>query len=167
MNKLTNFEKRKEKIKTENITLFKILSMKIGFSIIKRTPLRKRIALKKFLKQLAENEKQKINELNYIFCSDEELLVINKRFLSHDYYTDIITFNLSTSEYEPITGEVYISIDRIRDNATTYNTTIERELHRIIFHGLLHLCGYNDKKPSQKSVMTKRENYYLKRYFND
>lgn len=141
--------------------------MKIGFNIIKRTPLKKRIALKKFLKQLAENENQQFNELNYIFCSDEELLVINKRFLNHDYYTDIITFNLSASKYEPITGEIYISIDRILENAKTYNTTTERELHRIIFHGLLHLCGYNDKTPLQKSAMTKRENYYLKKYLND
>jgi len=141
--------------------------MKIGFSIIKRTPLGKRRALKKFLKQLADNEKQEFNELNYIFCSDEELLDINKRFLNHDYYTDIITFNLSTTKKEPITGEVYISIDRIKDNALTFKTTTERELHRIIFHGLLHLCGYNDKTPPQKSAMTKRENHYLKRYFND
>lgn len=141
--------------------------MKIGFTIIKRTPLGKRIALKNFLKQLADNEKQEFNELNYIFCSDKELLDINKRFLNHDYYTDIITFNLSASKYEPITGEVYISIDRIRENATTYNTTIERELHRVIFHGILHLCGYNDKTPPQKSEMTKRENHYIKIYFND
>ena len=141
--------------------------MKIGFSIIKRTPLKNKIALKNFLKQLADKEKKEFNELNFIFCSDEELLDINKRFLNHDYYTDIITFNLSTTKKEPITGEVYISIDRIKDNALTFKTTTERELHRIIFHGLLHLCGYNDKTPPQKSTMTKRENHYLKRYFND
>jgi rRNA maturation RNase YbeY len=141
--------------------------MKIGFSIIKRTPLKNKIALKNFLKQLADKEKKEFNELNFIFCSDEELLDINKRFLNHDYYTDIITFNLSTTKKEPITGEVYISIDRIKDNALTFKTTTERELHRIIFHGLLHLCGYNDKTPPQKSAMTKRENHYLKRYFND
>jgi rRNA maturation RNase YbeY len=141
--------------------------MKIGFSIIKRTPLKNKTALKNFLKQLADKEKKEFNELNFIFCSDEELLDINKRFLNHDYYTDIITFNLSTTKKEPITGEVYISIDRIKDNALTFKTTTERELHRIIFHGLLHLCGYNDKTPPQKSTMTKRENHYLKRYFND
>jgi rRNA maturation RNase YbeY len=141
--------------------------MKIGFNDAIRTPLKNRKALKSFLNLLAKSEKQDFGELNYIFCSDEELLEINKRFLKHNYYTDIITFNLSPINNNLIIGEIYISIDRIRENAKTYNTSVAMELHRVIFHGILHLCGYNDKTSDQKSKMTQKENQYLKKYFRN
>lgn len=141
--------------------------MKVAFNDTIRTPLKNRKALKDFLNLLAKSEKQDFSELNYIFCSDEELLEINKRFLNHNYYTDIITFNLSANNNDQIIGEIYISIDRVKENAKTYKTNVAMELHRVIFHGILHLCGYNDKTPDQKSKMTQKENHYLKKYFTN
>ena len=80
--------------------------------------------------------------------------------MNHNYFTDIITFDLSESKKE-ITGEIYISVDRVKDNARIYNTSIKKEVHRVIFHGILHLCGYGDKTKAQKQAMTNRENHYL------
>ena len=139
--------------------------MKVAFNDTIRTPLKNRKPLKDFLNLLAKSEKQDFSELNYIFCSDEELLEINKRFLNHNYYTDIITFNLSANNNDLIIGEIYISIDRVKENAKTYNTSVAMELHRVIFHGILHLCGYKDKTHDQKRKMTQKENHYLKKYF--
>lgn len=139
--------------------------MKIGFNETTKTPLKNRKSLKRFLNLLAKYENQEFSEINFIFCTDEELLEINKSFLNHNYYTDIITFNLSAKKNDPITGEIYISIDRIKENSKTYKTRLTMELHRVIFHGVLHLCGYNDKTPVQKSKMTQKENYYLQTYF--
>jgi probable rRNA maturation factor len=101
--------------------------------------------------------------LNYIFCDDEHLLSINQQFLNHDTFTDIITFDLSESEQELI-GEIYISADRVKENASKFNTSFEHELHRVIFHGALHLCGFKDKKPADKKEMTKQENACLVNY---
>lgn len=139
--------------------------MKIGFNETIKTPLKNRKSLKRFLNLLAKYENQEFSEINFIFCTDEELLEINKSFLNHNYYTDIITFNLSAKKNDPIIGEIYISIDRIKENSKTYKTRLTMELHRVIFHGVLHLCGYNDKTPVQKSKMTQKENYYLQTYF--
>jgi len=100
--------------------------------------------------------------LNYIFCSDEYLLDINKKFLKHDYLTDIITFDLS--EQNGVTGEVYISLDRVRDNAKTFDSTFSDECLRVIIHGALHLCGYKDKNKIDKKEMRKKENFYLNIY---
>ena len=102
--------------------------------------------------------------LDYIFCSDEHLLGINRQFLDHDTFTDIITFDLSEKENEMI-GEIYISVDRIRDNAVKFKTSYEHELHRVIFHGALHLCGFTDKKPADKKEMTAQEDASLQGYF--
>ena len=102
--------------------------------------------------------------LHYIFCTDEYLLKINQRFLKHDYYTDIITFDLS--ETNKIYGEVYISVDRLKENAAKYNTSSSDELHRLLFHGAIHLCGYKDKTVKEKRVMTEKEDVYLKLYTN-
>lgn len=121
------------------------------------------MALKSFIESLFTKEKKKISSINYIFCSDKKLLAINQQFLSHDFYTDIITFDLSDSGL--IQAEVYISIDRIRDNAKTLNTTFKSELHRVIFHGSLHLCGYRDKTRGEQGEMRKKEDFYLSRYF--
>lgn len=102
--------------------------------------------------------------MTYIFCSDEYLLNINKAHLQHDYYTDIITFDLSVSKSETI-GEIYISIDRVRDNAANLKVSIKEELHRVIFHGALHLCGYKDKTPKHEKEMRRAEDKYLSMYF--
>ncbi len=134
------------------------------FSDSVKVSLEQKTNLKAFIESLFKKEKKKLESLNYIFCSDAQLLVINKDFLSHDDYTDIITFDLS----EPgsgTTGEIYISIDRVRENAKLHSTTIKQELHRVIFHGALHLCGYRDKSSAEKTLMRSKEDFYLKRYF--
>ncbi len=97
--------------------------------------------------------------LNYIFCSDEYLLKINNDFLSHDYYTDIITFPLS-EEGQPIVGEIYISLDRIKDNAVANKASMFKETLRVVFHGALHLCGYKDKSKKNSVLMRSKEDYY-------
>lgn len=120
--------------------------------------------LKAFIEQIFKNEKKTLSSINYIFCSDEYLLEINRQFLKHDYYTDIITFNLS-EDPKKIEGEIYISIDRVRENACNAGVTTKEELYRIIFHGALHLCGYKDKTPKDKKEMTRAEDRNLKLYF--
>ena len=122
----------------------------------------KRIELKRKLINLFDKENKPFLKLNYILCNDDFLLSINKEFLGHDDYTDIITFSLGSPE-EPITGEIYISVDRIRENAVKHGVTITNELHRVMFHGALHLCGYKDKTNKDKMAMTAREDYYLTR----
>jgi rRNA maturation RNase YbeY len=114
---------------------------------------------------MVELEGNTIEALSFVFCSDDFLLQINRDFLSHDYYTDIITFDLSNNDSGAIAGEVYISVDTIRENSRRYSTSITRELHRVMFHGVLHLCGYKDKTKTQKLVMRQKEDYYLNQYF--
>ena len=118
--------------------------------------------IKEWLFNIADEERCKIREVNYIFCSDEYLLDINKRYLQHDYYTDIITFQYNEKE-SPIEGDCFISSETVRYNAQDYNDKFENELYRVIVHGLLHLLGYEDKKESDYELMKKKENYYLKR----
>ncbi|HLP36780.1 rRNA maturation RNase YbeY [Lacibacter sp.] len=122
-----------------------------------------RTELKGFLKKLFLKEGYKLSELNIIFCTDEALLQINRNFLQHDFYTDIITFPLSTAS-QPIQAELYISIDRVRDNARQVATSFKDELHRVIFHGCLHLAGYGDKSSQQIKKMREREDHYLRLY---
>ncbi|PZR29493.1 MAG: rRNA maturation RNase YbeY [Citrobacter freundii] len=126
--------------------------------------LKNRTALKSFIQSIFRSEKKKLISLNYIFCSDKRILEINRQFLQHDYYTDIITFELSPPG-TPVEGEIYISTDRVKDNAQTHDSSFTRELHRVIFHGVLHLCGYKDKTPKEEKAMRDKEDYYLKRYF--
>ena len=121
--------------------------------------------LKLFIKSIFDKKERQLNSLTIVFCSDEYLLDINKKFLQHDYYTDIITFNLSENE-RVIEGEIYISVDRVRDNAIINKVIVKQELHRVIFHGVLHLCGYLDKSVKAKKEMTLQENYSLERYFS-
>jgi len=118
--------------------------------------LRERTRLKAFIETIFENEGYLLESLSYIFCSDKYLRSINKTFLSHNYDTDIITFNLSESN--KIVGEIYISIDRVRDNASFYGKTLREELHRVIFHGVFHLCGYKDKSSAEQKEMRSEEN---------
>lgn len=103
---------------------------------------------------------------NYIFCDDAYLLNINQQFLNHDTFTDIITFDLSESEQE-LTGEIYISTDRVKENAQKFGKNFDHELHRVIFHGALHLCGFKDKKPADKKEMTKQEDACLVSYLGE
>ena len=125
--------------------------------------LRNRVALKSFIEKKVKKEGYTIDSLTYVFCSDKYLLKINKDFLSHDYYTDIISFDLSEIPRQLI-GEVYISVDRVRDNAKTHGTSLKEELHRVIFHGALHFCGYKDKKPADAKKMREMEDHWLTAY---
>ena len=119
--------------------------------------------LKSFIENLFKKEKTQLATINYIFCSDKYLLSINQQFLNHDYYTDIITFGLH-DKGTPVVAEVYISVDRVRDNARNLRTTIKEELLRVIFHGALHFCGYKDKKPKDAELMREMENKWIKAY---
>lgn len=121
--------------------------------------------IKSVIKCIFKDNKLFLNSLRYVFCNDEYLKVINQKFLQHDYYTDIITFPLS-NEHEPITAEIYISIDRVTENAKNYEVPIFAELARVVFHGALHLCGFEDSNDSSKANMTFRENHYLDLYYN-
>ncbi|HNP21502.1 MAG TPA: rRNA maturation RNase YbeY [Panacibacter sp.] len=116
--------------------------------------------LKIFINNLFENEKKKLNRIDYIFCSDSYLLNINRQFLDHDFYTDIITFELS-QKTQPTSAEIYISVERVKENSHKFKTTFEEELLRVIFHGALHLCGYKDKDSEDFKVMRAKENYYI------
>ena len=120
-------------------------------------------AIAAWISNVITSEGKKEGEINYIFCDDEYLLEINKEHLQHDYYTDIISFDLSEEKGQLI-AEVYISVDRVRDNAKTLKTTIKEELLRVIFHGALHFCGYKDKKPKEAELMRSMENKWIKAY---
>lgn len=118
--------------------------------------------LKRFIESIFKREKRSLQSINYIFCNDKALLKINQDFLKHDYYTDIITFDLSESSQ--VVAEIYISIDRVRDNARNLGVSFQKELQRVIFHGALHLCGYKDKTKADSLKMRDKEDYYLKSY---
>lgn len=124
-----------------------------------------RSELKLFITSLFKKERKKLAGIRYIFCSDDYLLQVNRQFLDHDYYTDIITFDL-TEPGQSINAEVYISVDRVRDNAKHFTSSLQNELHRVIFHGALHLCGYRDKTQEEKTLMRKIEDKYLGLYFS-
>lgn len=106
---------------------------------------------------------KRVGDISIVFCSDEYLLRLNKQFLKHDYYTDIITFDNSNDV--SVSGDIFISIDTVKANALYYNQTFIFELHRVIIHGVLHIMNYDDQTKSQKKKMTEKENYYLKKYF--
>ncbi len=126
----------------------------------RRLQLPERTKLKAFIASVFKREKRALASITYIFCSDDFLLQLNRDFLQHDYYTDIITFSLSEPG-QPIEAEVYISIDRVKENAKTLGTTYQNEMLRVLFHGGLHLCGYKDKKKSEIILMRKKEDQYL------
>jgi len=124
--------------------------------------LKNRGSLKAFIGSIFRKEKKKLDSLNYIFCSDKRLLEINRKYLGHDYFTDIISFDLSDSG--SVQGEIYISVDRVRDNAQKLNLTYKSEFHRVIIHGALHLCGYKDKTIKDAKKMRAMEDFYLFKY---
>ena len=139
--------------------------MIIKFHFLKSVFLPERLKLKAHLLYLSKKEKTSIHKVDIIFCSDEYLLKINNDFLGHNYFTDIITFDLTPKGNLEKIAELYISIDRIKHNAIEYKTTMKNELHRVVFHGVLHLCGFKDKKPQDIKEMRLKEDQYLKSYF--
>ena len=112
-----------------------------------------------WIAQVIEKESFKEGEINYIFCSDNQLLTRNKEFLDHDTLTDIISFDYTMGKL--ISGDIFISIDRVKENAELFNVSFKNELHRVVVHGILHYCGYNDKTAEEKSLMRSKEDYYL------
>ena len=119
--------------------------------------------LKRVLLEIFHDHSTRLESLQYVLCSDEYLLNINKEFLAHDTYTDIITFTLSEPE-AAIIGEVYISLERVQENAARLKVPVQVELRRVFIHGALHLCGYLDKTPAAKKLMTEKEDFYLDRF---
>jgi probable rRNA maturation factor len=122
--------------------------------------LKNKLHLKRWIKDTISAEGYKLQELNYILCSDAYLLQINQEYLNHDTYTDIVTFD-NTDTPGVITGDIFISVDRTHENAEKFKVSSETELHRVIIHGVLHLLGYKDKKPAEKQLMTDKEDQYL------
>jgi probable rRNA maturation factor len=137
---------------------------KVSFNYADRKlPLNQKQLIKKIVQIIFVEKKIELEHLNYVFCSDEYLLEINATFLQHDFYTDIITFNLSNVE-KIIEGEIYISRDRVEENSRNYRVPLEEEFLRVIFHGALHLCGYGDKTLIEKKIMRAQENKYIKMF---
>ncbi|HAJ99264.1 MAG TPA: rRNA maturation RNase YbeY [Bacteroidales bacterium] len=119
-----------------------------------------RLKVRKWLKSVVELEGKKVGELSIVFCSDEYLLKMNNDYLKHDYFTDVITFDYNVGG-NVISGDIFISIDRVKENANTLKVSFSDELHRIIVHGVLHLLGYSDKSRAERVAMEEKENYYL------
>ena len=115
--------------------------------------------LRKWIMEIIVQEGRKEGDLTYVFCDDYYLLDINIKYLKHNYLTDVISFDYSVGNL--ISGDIFISIDRVKENAQTYSKTFRDELHRVMAHGLLHFCGYNDKTEDDQSVMREKEDYYL------
>ena len=137
--------------------------MAVHFHYTDITPFKwKVIPIKKWLESIAVQEHFKIENLSYVFCTDAYLIELNIKYLDHNTYTDILTFDYSEQpESKRLEGEIYISIDRVRENATLFKTTFESELSRVLAHGLLHLIGYKDKNPEEQQMMRAKENYYI------
>ena len=112
-----------------------------------------------WIKKVAELHGKKVGDLSYLFCSDDHILEVNKEYLQHDYYTDIITFDYT--EGDVISGDMVISVDTIATNAEKFNTSFESEFFRVVSHGVLHLCGINDKGPGEREIMEKHEDEAL------
>ncbi len=116
---------------------------------------------KKWLKNASISEGYELSQLNYVFCTDEYLLEINKQYLDHDYFTDIITFD-NSEEDNQLEGDIYISVDRVRENAATFHTDFDTEMRRVLIHGLLHLAGHDDTSEALKTAMRAKEDEYLR-----
>ena len=117
-----------------------------------------------WLEDLIISENKKPGDINYIFCDDDYLLKVNQDYLGHDYYTDIITFDYVKGK--KISGDIFVSLPRILDNASTLSQDYESEFRRVLAHGLLHLCGYKDKTEEEESTMRQKEDFYINRYSN-
>jgi rRNA maturation RNase YbeY len=125
--------------------------------------LKDKAILKIFLEFIFEEEMVDFQKISYIFCTDEYLHKLNMEYLHHDTLTDILTFTLSETSL-PIISEIYISVERVKENSRILKTNYEEELHRVIIHGILHLCGFSDHTPQLKEEMRNKENYYLNKY---
>lgn len=112
-----------------------------------------------WIKAVAETYGKKAGDISYIFCSDKKILEVNRQYLQHDYYTDIITFDYTSGN--KISGDLFISLDTVKTNSEAFNTPYNEELHRTIIHGILHLCGINDKGPGEREIMEANENKAL------
>lgn len=112
-----------------------------------------------WLKNIIITEQKKVGKITYVFCTDEALLKVNKEFLQHDYYTDVITFDYVKGK--TISADIFVSLPRISENAETLNKSFNIELHRVLAHGILHLCGYNDKTDEEIQQMRQKEDFYL------
>ena len=115
-----------------------------------------------WLKDLIISEEKKPGKITYIFCDDEYLLKVNQDFLDHDYYTDIITFDYVKGK--TISGDIFVSLQRISDNASTLSNSFDKELKRVLAHGVLHLCGYKDKSEDDEKLMRSKEDFYINKY---
>lgn len=124
-----------------------------------KMPAIKKREISRWIKTVAESYKKTVGDISYIFCNDNRILDVNRQYLQHDYYTDIITFDYT--EDNQINGDIFISIDTVKSNAEQYGQTFENELHRIIIHGILHLCGIKDKGEKERAEMTRCENIAL------
>ena len=113
----------------------------------------------KWLKMVAESEIKRIGDISIIFCSDNYILDVNMKYLQHDYFTDVITFDYC--EGDKLSGDLFISVDTVRENAKLYNTDFNDELNRVMVHGILHLIGYDDHSQKDKQLIRKKEDYYL------
>jgi rRNA maturation RNase YbeY len=131
----------------------------IGFNFETEYPLQRQNELGKWITDLILKEGLKEGDINYIFCNDDYLLEKNVKYLNHNELTDIITFDYSIGKL--LSGDIFISIERVKDNAISYNAEVKDELHRVMVHGVLHLCGYKDKSKEEKSLMRDKEDYYL------
>jgi rRNA maturation RNase YbeY len=118
--------------------------------------------LKEAVKNLALNEGKVLKDLSLVFTDDDYLLEVNKQYLNHDYFTDVITFDYSS--YPEVSGDVMISLDRVKDNAQSLDQSFELEFYRVVFHGVLHLCGYKDKSEADEKVMRAKEDFYINRF---
>jgi rRNA maturation RNase YbeY len=124
-----------------------------------KSPDIKRRNITKWIKIIAEHYAKKTGDIAYVFCSDAVILRLNKQYLNHDYYTDIITFDYS--EGDVISGDLFISLDTVKSNAAKFGTVYHEELQRVIIHGILHLCGFKDKSPEDEKLMRKKEDEAL------
>ena len=134
-----------------------------------KMPAIRRRDISAWIKAVAATYGKRVGDIGYIFCNDEKILEVNRQYLQHDYYTDIITFDYSddallTGRKDTIAGDLFISLDTVRTNAEQQGTTYDEELHRVIIHGILHLCGINDKGPGEREIMEREENKALKLY---
>jgi len=146
-------------VRVFDVNLHKFYAMVKFFTEDISFEFKEKMATKKWLKFVAQSEVKKLGDINVIFCSDNYLLDINVKYLGHDYFTDIITFDYC--EDDVLSGDLFISIDSVKDNAEFYGAEFKDELNRVIVHGLLHLIGYDDHTDEEQKTMREKENYYL------
>ena len=130
-----------------------------------KNPIKQKRLLKKWIQKVITSQGKKVGEINYIFVSDEYILNVNRTFLNHDYYTDIITFNNNIADI--VSADIYISVDTVKSNATEYNVLFEDELLRVVIHGILHLIGFDDTSDELQDEMTVQENKALALFYNE